>query len=69
MEIKKKKCSFIEHGEIDAINYCGKCNIFLCNKCDIFHSKLFINHQVIILDKENEDIFTGFCKEEKHQMN
>ena len=68
MELKRKKCSFSEHHGIDAINYCGRCKIYLCNKCDIFHSKLFLNHHVIILDKENEDIFTGFCKEEKHQM-
>ena len=67
MEVKIKKCSFIEHGEIEAVNYCGKCRIYLCKKCEIFHSKLFQNHQIFIFDKHNDEIFTGFCKEKNHQ--
>ena len=47
-------------------SYCKKCEIYMCNKCEIIHSKLFKNHQLFIIGKDNEDVFTGFCKEEKH---
>ena len=68
MEIIKKKCTSKEHKEIDAISYCTDCNVFMCNKCDNFHSKLCFHHNWFNLGKNNgnEDIFTGFCKEEKH---
>ena len=38
----------------------------MCNKCEIFHSNLFPNHQPFNLDKDFTEIFTGFCKEKKH---
>jgi hypothetical protein len=38
----------------------------MCNKCEIFHSNLCQNHQTLKIDQDNSDIFTGFCKEEKH---
>ena len=68
MEIINKKCNSKEHIEIDAILYCKDCNVFMCNKCDNFHSKLCFHHNWYNLGKNNsnEDIFTGFCKEEKH---
>ena len=40
----------------------------MCNKCEIFHSKLCKNHRTFVLKKDNEEIFTGFCKEENHQI-
>ena len=66
MDIQKQKCSSIEHKEIDANSFCGECKIYMCNKCETFHSKLFSTHKTFILDKEIGDIFTGYCKEEKH---
>ena len=66
MEIKNKKCSSKEHGEIDAKIYCRKCEIYMCNKCETIHSNLCQNHQIFILGKNDEEIFTGFCKEENH---
>ena len=66
MEIQKKKCSSKEHEEIDANSYCGECKIYICNKCEILHSKLFQNHKTFILDKNFEEIFTGFCNEKNH---
>ena len=66
MEIQKKKCSFQDHLNIDAINYCKKCEIYMCHKCDSLHSKLFNNHQVIVIGKNDEEIFTGYCQEESH---
>ena len=66
MENQKKKCSFKEHLEINANSYCGQCKIYMCNKCENHHSNLFLNHETFNLEKYNEEIFTGFCKEENH---
>ena len=66
MEIKRK-CSSKEHNE-EAISYCGKCEIYMCNKCEKIHSGLCINHELIILNNNVIDIFTGFCEEENHSM-
>ena len=66
-DINNKKCSLLEHKEIDAILYCQECKIFMCNKCDNNHSTLFKTHHKYKLDNLNiKDIFTGFCKEENH---
>ena len=67
MENKSIKCSSKEGKDINAISYCGECNIYMCNKCEKFHSKLFYNHQIYNLDKQTDDIFTGFCKEPNHR--
>ena len=64
----KQKCSFKEHREIYAHSYCRECKVYMCNKCEQFHSNLCQNHKYFILDKDISDIFTGFCKEEKHYM-
>ena len=68
MEIKKRKCASIEHEEIDAIIFCSKCGIYMCYKCEIFHSKLFKNHKSLNIDKDNESIFLEFCQEENHNI-
>ena len=68
MEIQEKKCSNIEHKDINANSYCSKCEIYMCNKCQNIHSKLCNNHQNFILEKDNNEIFTGLCKEEKHHL-
>ena len=67
MENKEKKCSFKEHEEINANYYCGECRVYMCKKCENFHSKLLHNHQIFNLEKENQEIFTGLCNEEDHQ--
>ena len=69
MNIKNNKCSFEEHGNIDAISFCKLCKVYMCNKCEAFHSKLLKTHQSIILGKNEETIFTGLCEEENHQLN
>ena len=66
MEKKKQKCSLLEHEEIDAIKYCFECKVYLCNKCENFHSKLLRNHHIYDLNQDIKEIFTGFCKEENH---
>ena len=66
MENKKLKCSSIDHDKVDAIVFCNKCEIYMCNKCENFHSKLFRNHNIINLDKEIKEVFTGICSKGSH---
>ena len=66
--MEKKKCSSKEDKDIDAICYCGECRIYMCNKCEKFHSKLFAFHQTFNIDKNIDYIFTGFCKEPNHPI-
>ena len=66
MESIKKKCSLLEHKEIDANLFCEECKIYLCNKCESYHSKLFPYHHTYNSDKDLNEIFSGFCKENKH---
>ena len=54
------------HSEIDAVNYCQECKLFLCNKCLNFHSVLHENHSLYNLDKDLNTIFTDICKYENH---
>ena len=64
--IKSQKCSLKGHQNTDAIYYCNKCNIYMCNPCQNLHLKLFPEHQKIKLDKNQEEIFTGLCLEKGH---
>ena len=66
----KNKCYSKAHEEIMPNYYCPQCKIYMCKKCEISHSDLFYqkNHILINLDKDKEinDIFTGYCKENSH---
>ena len=64
--MEKKKCSLKEHLEIEAINFCKECKIYMCNKCEKLHSGLFQNHYIYNIDKNINEIFTGFCQEKNH---
>ena len=67
MEVKEIKCSSQEHKEINAKIYCYQCKIYLCKKCESFHSNIFSTHQTSNLENlKKEDIFTGLCKEKDH---
>ena len=67
MENQIKKCSSKEHENIDSISYCQECKVYMCNKCESFHSKLLQFHHSYNLNKNiNEEIFTGLCTEENH---
>ena len=66
MERSNKKCSLKKHEDIDAISFCQNCRIYMCNKCENFHSELFQNHHEYKLDKEKNYIFTGYCTVENH---
>ena len=63
---QKQKCSLLEHEKIDAIKYCFECKVYLCNKCENFHSKLLRNHPIYDINQDINEIFNGFCKEENH---
>ena len=62
----KKKCSSKKHSEIDANIYCLECKVYMCNKCQAFHSELCENHHSYNLDKDIKEVFIGICKEKSH---
>ena len=60
------KCSSERHNETKAVSYCPECKIYMCNKCESYHSELFQKHHQVKIDKDINLIFTGFCKEKNH---
>ena len=66
---QRNKCSSNEHEEIEAITYCEQCKIYMCKKCENFHSKLFKNHCIFNLSKEeNNNLFIELCLEANHSI-
>ena len=63
MEVKY--CAYKDHEKCEGKIFCQECNIYMCNKCENFHSKLCKNHHIFNL-KENNDRFTGLCNIENH---
>ena len=63
--MEQNKCSSKKHNEINAISFCQECNIYMCNKCNNYHSELFENHIKYELGKEN--INNTLCKEKNHK--
>ena len=61
-----KKCSAQKHSAIDAVHYCMKCQIYMCNKCSSWHSELFDHPKYELNDKQKE-IFTNICNEKNHR--
>ena len=68
MENETKKCSLKKHSEIKAVIFCIECKRYLCNKCKINHSELFEDHHFCDIDKNIDDIFTGYCTENNHNI-
>ena len=66
MEIQNKKCSSKDHKESKAVCYCCNCKVYMCNKCENFHSNLLSNHKVFDIENYIKDNFTGFCSEQNH---
>jgi len=63
----KEKCSSKQHGNHNAVSFCQECKVYMCNKCDNFHSELLSSHHKIYLNKGKvEEIFTGLCQENNH---
>ena len=64
----QRKCSNKKHSELNAVNYCNICNLYLCNKCSNMHLELLNTHKVYNLAKNNnQEIFTGLCQEGNHK--
>jgi len=55
MDNNKKKCTFEEHKEIDATQYCQECKIYICNKCLNYHQRLFGSRSHYISNIDNKD--------------
>ena len=66
MDVQKKKCSLSEHQNINAISFCPKCNIYMCNKCQNLHTELFKIHQTFNLNNDIDDFFSGIYQNENH---
>ena len=69
MKAEKPKCSSIDHIKIDAIIFCNICKVYLCNKCENFHSKIFQHHPVQDLKQEKVNFFSDICTEKNHFKN
>ena len=64
----QKKCSNKKHSELNAVNYCNICNIYLCNKCSNNHLEYLDSHSLYNLsENNNQEIFTGLCQELNHK--
>ena len=59
------KCSSKIHKDINASIYCQECRLYLCKKCQHFHEESY-DHHLINLSNDNDDFFTGICKEKNH---
>ena len=66
MENEIKKCSQKNHNKYIAIIHCQTCKLYMCEKCSIFHSGLFEDHKIANINVDENKIFTGICKEKKH---
>ena len=65
--ITNKKCSFEEHKNTDAIDYCSDCNIYVCEKCKEYHKFLVENnHDKKLKNKENNETNYEICYEQNH---
>jgi len=62
------KCSLKDHSQIDAIKYCKKCEVYLCDKCLEVHKNFLPNHQIFDINKEKNEIFSDLCGEESHNQ-
>ena len=61
-----KKCSNKEHDDIDALFYCFKCQINLCDKCVEKHQEEYKEHQMSKLGDMSKEDFTELNQEEKN---
>ena len=68
MEKQKKKIPCKNHENINANYYCDICQMYICNKCENFHSNLFPNHKLFNLEKDDSNSFMELCEEEGHNM-
>ena len=68
LDLSNKKCSFEEHKNIDAVDYCSECDIYICEKCKDYHRFLIENHHnKKLVNKENNEINNELCYENNHE--
>ena len=65
----QKFCSSEEHNAINAMIYCQNCNVYMCNKCEMFHAKLCKNHKTFKLEKITKIYLRDFAKKKDIKMN
>ena len=66
-DVKEKKCSLDKHENEIAKSYCQECGIYMCKKCEEYHSNLFNTHHPLNFNLKNiNEIFTGICKVKNH---
>ena len=53
----QRKCSLKKHFDVNAINYCVECNIFMCNKCSNYHDEVLENHKKYNVNENNYELF------------
>ena len=66
MDDQNYKCSL--HKEIDACKYCQECIAYFCKNCEKSHSELLKHHHLFQIDKNTNELFTGFCQEKDHPV-
>ena len=67
MENQTKTCSSKKHENNEAISYCQLCRVYTCEKCEAIHKELY-NHPLINIKNDSNNIISGFCEEEDHNM-
>ena len=64
----RMKCSKKDHQKIDAIKYCKKCEVYMCNQCLEIHSNFLPNHQTTIIGEDLNNSASELCGEENHNQ-
>ena len=62
------KCSKKDHQKIDAIKYCKKCEVYMCDQCLEIHSNFLPNHQTTIIGEDLNNSISELCGEENHNQ-
>ena len=63
----QKKCSLKDHSNINAVAYCQKCEVYMCNKCNKFHQDLCANHLDFIIKDNINELFNEIYKGETNR--
>ena len=69
MENQIHKCSSKNHSNNEANIYCLQCKLYLCKKCQNNHSELFVEHSLIKMNQDKNNIFIEQCTKENHELN
>ena len=59
----QRKCSNEKHSELNAVNYCKICNLYLCNKCSNNHLEYFDSHPIYNLVENNHQEYLKYLQD------